>query len=850
MDFSKLSGTAQKSVPVDPIQLFESLPALSSTPNDLWRGQTQALQSWHKMREKLDLLVSLNTGAGKTIVGILISQSLVNEGLENVVYVCSTNDLVNQTAQEAGRIGVKCTTRIAKIFNNDLFETGRGFCITTYAALFNGNSYIRRFYFPSAVVFDDAHVGESILRDSFTLTVDSRHDEQLFGDLVTLFRPKFQELGVIGQFKDSIGTERNHSSLVPPNFIIEAKEQLRAVFDKHKVKDKSPYRYAFSHLEDHLESCGAIFSNGKFEIAPPFLPSLALDLFDRSVRRVYLSATLQSYADFVRAFGREPDKAIKPTNDAGNGERLIIFGDEIFGDEIDGGKTTAYASELSSSHKVLIATPSHRKAEIWKAIATPPTSEMFSQSLNDFREQTNGAFCLVSRVDGIDLPHDTCRIMIMDRLPSGSSLLEKYQWEFLRMNNLHALRVSNRIAQLFGRINRGRNDYGVFFVRGHDLTVWMKNDRNVSLLPPLLQRQILLGRNVQEGMAIKDSASLTQAIDAVLERDSTWIDYYDRMKSDHQLDQTQVERKNDAEPHMVKAALAEAQYAKWMWLREYEKAWKVLETASDNVAMVDAPIAGWQSIWTGAALSNCEDSESMLQSYAKAVSRLGNNLQLPRRGHSSSVAKTESLNSLGERLSEIFSRSNESKIAADIAKLEQTFQQLSSGSSNQAEAATRELGDLLGFSATRPDNDQGTGPDVLWVDRGSQRCIAFELKTDKESVSTYKKDDIGQGHNHLRWLENEHPDYNCLGLLFVGDARLVSNQSSPSSEMAICMVTDLVSLSTSVIGLMRDISKLVPLKRPQSIKDASNQEKWSIQSLHKELVCRQLGVLDDIDVIE
>ena len=849
MDFLKLSGTTKISAPVDPIQLFESLPSLPDTLNDLWRGQAQALQNWHQKREKLDVLVSLNTGAGKTIVGILIAQSLVNEGLENVVYACSTNDLVNQTAQEAGRIGVNCTTRTAGSFDNDLFETGRGFCITTYAALFNGYSAIRRRFFPRAVVFDDAHVGESILRDSFTLTVDSRDDEKLFADLVTLFQPKFQELGVIGKFKDSIGTEHYSSSLVPPNFIDEAKEQLRAVFNKHKVKNSQHYKFPFSHLEDHLESCGAIFSNGKFEIAPPFLPSLALDLFEENVRRVYLSATLQSYADFVRAFGRMPDETIKPINDAGNGERLIIFGDEI-----DGGITTTYVSNLSSSRKVLIATPAYRKAQDWKAIATAPTSEAFSQSLNDFRKQTAGAFCLVSRVDGIDLPHDTCRIMIMDGLPSGSSLLEKYQWEFLRMNNLHALRVSNRIAQLFGRINRGRNDYGVFLVRGHDLTVWMKSDRNVSLLPPLLQRQISLGRSVQDGMKIKDSVELTQVIDQVLDQrgpDSSWIKYYEQeVKRDPQLDQSQVERKNAAESHMVEAALAEAQYAKWMWQREYERAWKALDAVSDNVAKVDTPIAGWQSIWIGAALSICGDSESALQSYAKARSRLGTNLQLPRRGQSSGAANTESLNSFGARLSEILSHSNESKIAADIAALEQTFQQLRSGTPNQTEAATRELGDLLGFSATRPDNDQGTGPDVLWVDKDNQRCIAFELKTDKESDSNYTKRDIGQGHNHLKWVENDYQDYNCLGLLFVGNTLQFSKQSSPSSAMAICMVADLADLSTSVIGLMTDISNMVPLQRPQSIKDASKQEKWRIQSLHKNLVQRQLGVEDDGGVIE
>jgi len=107
MDFSKLGNTSGKQTPIHPIQLFEALPSLADTPNDLWRGQAEALERWHAARSESDVLVSLNTGAGKTIVGVLMAQSLVNEGQENVVYVCSTKDLVEQTAMEAKSSNLK-----------------------------------------------------------------------------------------------------------------------------------------------------------------------------------------------------------------------------------------------------------------------------------------------------------------------------------------------------------------------------------------------------------------------------------------------------------------------------------------------------------------------------------------------------------------------------------------------------------------------------------------------------------------------------------------------------------------------------------------------------------------------
>ena len=67
----------------------------------------------------------------------------------------------------------------------------------------------------------------------------------------------------------------------------------------------------------------------------------------------------------------------------------------------------------------------------------------------------------------------------------------------------------------------------------------------------------------------------------------------------------------------------------------------------------------------------------------------------------------------------------------------------------QAEAGVRALGELLGLIATRPDNDGGTGPDVLWCDDAKPRQRGFELKTDKHDPATYFEKDISQGHDHL-----------------------------------------------------------------------------------------------------
>lgn len=825
MDFKRLSGHTKRQAPSHPIQLFESLPSLDNTPNDLWRGQGEALTRWHENREKKDVLVSLNTGAGKTIAGVLIAQSLVNEGVENVVYVCSTIDLVNQTAAEAERIGLKCTRRTGSEFDNTLFEEGKSFCITTYAALFNGYSAIRRKHFPGAVIFDDAHVAEYMLRDAFTLRFDGAKEGPAFRAIVELFAPDFEEIGIPGQFRDSLSLERTVPALVPPGSIGRKRAQLLQIFNDFNVEDDLDKKFALAHLKDHIECCAGLFMRGKFELAPPFLPSLAMDIFERKIRRIYLSATLQSLSDFVRAFGRTPDVVIEPTNDAGNGERLILDGSKVAG-----GFTTAFADQLVKSKKLVVASPSYAEAEKWKAICVPPKPANFSEELDAFRKAKSGAFSLVSRADGIDLPHDTCRLMIIDGLPLGSSLIEKYQWEFLGMNNLHAFRIANRLAQLFGRINRGRKDYGAFLTEGRDLNIWLAKDRNVALLPPLLQQQILVGRDVQSGLGVTTVDAAEDAINAVLERNQDWIDYYEQ-EVKLGLDEAQVLRSQEADPAMVEAAEAEARFAKWMWLQDFERAWRELDVSSDSVAQFDTPIAGWQNIWQGAALELAGDQDSAMRAYGVARSRLGTNIQLPRRSSVTAAAESVEYNAFGQAVADIVCHTNGAKIGKDLAKLEGTLLQIVSGTPSQAEAAMRELGAILGLAATRPDNDVGTGPDVLWVNDTDNLAIAFELKTDKSDSSSYSKSDISQGHDHLVWIGENYPGIKCLGLIYVGPHCSVRNEANPSREMHACSPEGVHALAGAVLALLRDIADSVPLERPDRVIGVSVQDVWDITEI-------------------
>jgi len=828
LDFSKLGSLSDQKLPTDPIEIFENLPNLPGTPNDIWRGQTQALSEWNNVRSKNDVLIELNTGAGKTLVGLLIAQSLVNEALQNVVYVCATIDLVEQTAAEAERIGIQHTTRVSGGYNNDLFESGKAFCITTYHALFNGLSSIRRNHFPEAVIFDDAHVSENMIRSAMTLSFSEKSHGDMFWNVAALFEPHFRELGRHGEFVNAVQGDHSKIVMAAPGGVQKYSEQLLEVLNRYNARNDQDLKYPFAYLQDRLNRCAIFFGNKGCEITPPFLPSLRIDCLERPLRRVYLSATLKSKADFVRAYGRMPEATIGPKNDAGNGERLVLFGSKI-----EKGVGVTEVEAISKQHKTVLATPSYSSARQWEALGKPPKQERFTSELQEFRRAKDGVFILVQRVDGIDLPHDTCRVMVIENLPKGGSLLERFQWEFLNMRNLFASKIANRLAQLFGRINRGRNDYGVFILTGKELNTWLRNDRNIALLPELLQQQIKLGDLVQDGMEVTTAERLSQIVDAVLARDAAWLKFYGDNIQKGTLEEEKKDRANKVEERIAAAAIAESEYACLLWDGDLEGASRALDRIIEETNRADTPLAGWHSIWLGACYEGLGSQENAGIAYQRAKHRLGSaNVYLPIYTRVSDAGgQDEPFNAFGESLDSVLGHDSEDKYEKELRTRVQGMRALEGGSSAEVEAALRELGELLGFDSTRPDNDQGRGPDVVWADERSKALIPFELKTDKTKESVISKKDVGQGHQHQEWVSENFQDFRNLGLVYVSDAETCDATSNPSDDMFQCNLHACVIIRDQALSLIRDIRNRMPLERASFIREASTNERWSLTNL-------------------
>ena len=171
VDFKKLRAESAKPKPFDPLEIFRRQPKPPEI-NDLYTSQAEVLRDWHYRRDQQDIVVKLHTGGGKTLVGLLIAQSTINEKGGPVLYLVPTNQLVKQTAEKSRQYGIEAVVYERGRMLSDYFEKAETIMIATYRSLFNGRSKFGLLgqadvQMASAVILDDAHVAFGSVRDSF-----------------------------------------------------------------------------------------------------------------------------------------------------------------------------------------------------------------------------------------------------------------------------------------------------------------------------------------------------------------------------------------------------------------------------------------------------------------------------------------------------------------------------------------------------------------------------------------------------------------------------------------------------------------------------------------------------------
>jgi replicative superfamily II helicase len=387
VDFKKLRESKAKPRPMHPREIFNALPKPPGI-NDLYASQAEVLDAWFARRTDKDVVVKLHTGGGKTLVALLMAQSVMNELNEPVIYLAPTNQLVEQVLAKSREYGVSAVPYVKKQPLPAEFYDGKSVLVGAYETLFNGRSRfgVRGSGQPvvkaGAIILDDAHVALSSVRDAFSLTISVREHREIYGELAGRFRTAFKDVGRSGSFAD-ITRGKDYGVLEVPSWAWHA--EIQEYLSEH-VDDINPFVWPF--LRDNLAVCQCLFSRNSVTITPIFPPVDLLPTFEDCARRIYMSATIADDSEIVRTFGASLDAVGKPITSAslaGVGERMILVPELM---RLGGAAITPMVKNIATTLAerqagAAILTPSGMAAKTWTDVAeyAETTTAVFSHAV-------------------------------------------------------------------------------------------------------------------------------------------------------------------------------------------------------------------------------------------------------------------------------------------------------------------------------------------------------------------------------------------------------------------------------------------------------------------------------------
>ena len=103
--------------------------------------------------------------------------------------------------------------------------------------------------------------------------------------------------------------------------------------------------------------------------------------------------------------------------------------------------------------------------------------------------------------------------------------------------------------------------------------------------------------------------------------------------------------------------------------------------------------------------------------------------------------------------------------------------------SNQFEESFKNFGQLLGYSASRPDHEDNVGPDVLWILNDTE-ALLVEAKSRKLEANPINKEEHGQFLESMAWFSENYPEHQAHGVI-VNSVPLVTRNVAPEGTMAL-----------------------------------------------------------------
>ncbi len=731
----------------DPKQLFRVLPKPQGSPyrfpHDI---QTEVWDKWYARRDEPDLVVKMNTGSGKTVIGLLILKSSLNEGKGPAVYLVPDTQLKTQVQRTAEGLGIAWTEDL----DDPIFRRSQAVLITTVHTMFNGKSRFGlrgssgRPLQVGTVVIDDAHACIPIIEHQFAMDVPSGSQQHealvnMFGDAL-----KAQSLAGYTAIKAGEGTQ----SVPVPYW--EWQPHHEAAFGLLNTfatdgQQNSDAMFSWPMIRDHLELCDVAVSPKQIEVRLPYPDLTVIPSFVGAGRRIYMTATLADDSILTTHMGMAPQcvtNPIVPASASDLGDRLILTPIET-SRGVTHEDVRSSAQRWAQDHNVVVIVPSRFRATAWEDVSTEIHDRTSIQSaVARLNNGHVGLVVLIARYDGVDLPGSACRVLILDGLPERYSPLEQIEATALGGTEAMDVRQVQRIEQGMGRGVRSTDDYCAVILLDPRLVERLYTASSTAQLSPATRAQYELSSTFSAGGRGKTMSFFDDAIEAFLRRDTAWVGASKQAVSVVTYDQLD---------HVRPEVIAERQAFDLALSGRASDAAETLQQVYDQVS--GAQLRGWLK-QRGAGYLNLGDPERSRNLQRSA--RIDNNyiLKIPNEVSARRLsAHADQAAAASDFMTRTYSTARNFEIDIE-ALLRDLTPSTEYGSFKRFEAAFETIGFLLGFDSSRPDQETNIGPDNFWA-LGAGRHWVVEAKSES-AAPTISRDSLEQLSHSADWFDAEN----------------------------------------------------------------------------------------------
>lgn len=769
-------NSSVKTKTIEPREIFMTLPSKApgyGYPRDV---QSEVWKKWFNIRNEKNIILKMNTGSGKTVVGLIMLQSCLNEEKGPAIYVVPDNYLVKQVIDEAKRLGISAT--VDKDDYN--YSNSKAILVTSIQTIVNGHSYFGmregRNYPIGSIIIDDVHACMDKIIDQFMIKIDAETDA--YKELIAIFSSSLRDYNPKNYIDVVEMKDCRKNILVPYWEWQRQQDNIYRILTKYNNCNNTAIYFGLPLIERCLECCDCIITASAIEISPKGIDLEKITSLEEASRRIYMSATLADDSVFVSTLGLDTEdmkNVITPENANDIGDRLVIFPKHVNSD-ISEMEIKERVEEIAKKYNVVILVPSFFRAKFWdeqgKRTATKDNIDRIVEALKSGKHV--GKIIFVNRYDGIDLPGDACRMLVIDGLPPLNSIKDRYIQSVAPQSTILLREQVQKIEQGMGRGVRSNDDECCVVLMGDELSDVLSRNKGIDYFSAATRCQYDLSKQLWDLLVSETGLKPTinqifELANYSLEKDPEWVKTCkERLATVKYSNETKVDEKIVAQRKAFEKAIKmqwhdAATAIKTVKDKENDKRTKgyLCQIQAEYTNKID-PVLSQEILKVGKNLSGSILSPLVGIQYQRIINTI------PQAQAISTNLTTEKLG-LNELLVYIDGVLSNLHMGSEYEKFEEALNQ---------------IGIVLGFACSRPDKETGGyGPDNLWA-IDSNKYLVIECKTEA-TTQTIKKDYCNQLAGSVNWFKENYVYPNECIPIMVHPSKFVDVVASPNENMKV-----------------------------------------------------------------